>query len=66
MEKSPAIQPPKKHYWGIVSWEPDYNPPRIIFSGSYNDCWRYLVENFGQYKLSYLAKELGLKIQRIG
>lgn len=63
MDKSEKKKAKKKFYWGVTSWDP--NGKAILFEGTYSDCWKHLVKEFGQYKLSYIVGELGLKIERI-
>ena len=56
MEKSPET---KKHYWGIVQFN------ATVFEGSFNQCWKRLVEKFGHYTLAELDL-VGIRITRIG
>lgn len=56
MEKSPET---KKHYWGIVQ---NGTP---LFEGSFNQCWKALVERYGSSTVSELEAQ-GINIARIG
>lgn len=47
----------KSHYWAVFENKAE------IFTGSFTECWRWLVENRGEYTVSYLASK-GVKIAR--
>lgn len=51
----------KKHYWGVVSNAQRTTP---LHTGSFNDCWEWLVENFGGTTLKDLDTA-GIKVTRI-
>ncbi len=51
MEKSP------KHYWAV------YEGENVLFSGSFNDCWKHFVTSLGSHTVSALA-ERGVRIGR--
>lgn len=45
MEKS---LPPKRHYWAIVQGK------RVLFEGSFKQCWTKLMVKFAKNTLEYL------------
>lgn len=58
MEKSKT----KKHFWGIT--HTGNAAKEILFSGSFKDCWKQLIMDYGDMTLNKLTI-LGIKIERI-
>lgn len=48
----------KIFYWGVT------RNKQILFEGSFSECWKFMVDEFGSFTVGDLSK-VGIKIERI-